>query len=87
MDALVSSKSFFAIQFISALAEEGLLTFDHGDARWSQSGVLTSRRRWLRAELGSPGPSAAAAKLKIAPSTLAHRIKALNINKSRFKFG
>ena len=26
---------FFAIQFISALAEEGLLTFDHGDARWS----------------------------------------------------
>ena len=26
---------FFAIQFISALAEEGLLTFDHGAARWS----------------------------------------------------
>src|SRR5712671_1016772 len=26
---------FFAIQFLSALAEEGLLTFDHGDARWS----------------------------------------------------
>ena len=26
---------FFAIQFISALAEESLLTFDHGDARWS----------------------------------------------------
>jgi predicted ATPase len=26
---------FFAIQFVSALAEEGLLTFDHGDARWS----------------------------------------------------
>ena len=26
---------FFAIQFISALAEEGLLTFDHGKARWS----------------------------------------------------
>jgi PAS domain S-box-containing protein len=26
---------FFAIQFISALAEEGLLAFDHGDARWS----------------------------------------------------
>ena len=26
---------FFAIQFISALAEEGLLTFDHGDGRWS----------------------------------------------------
>ena len=26
---------FFAIQFISALADEGLLTFDHGEARWS----------------------------------------------------
>jgi serine/threonine protein kinase len=26
---------FFAIQFISALAEEALLTFDHGHARWS----------------------------------------------------
>ena len=26
---------FFAIQFLSALAEEALLTFDHRDARWS----------------------------------------------------
>ncbi len=26
---------FFVIQFISALAEEGLLTFDHGEGRWS----------------------------------------------------
>jgi predicted ATPase len=26
---------FFAVQFISALAEEALLTFDHGDGRWS----------------------------------------------------
>ena len=25
---------FFAIQFISALADEGLLTFDHGEGRW-----------------------------------------------------
>ena len=25
---------FFVIQFISALAEEGLLTFDHGEGRW-----------------------------------------------------
>jgi PAS domain S-box-containing protein len=25
---------FFAIEFISALAEEGLLTFDHGEGRW-----------------------------------------------------
>src|SRR5260370_27458912 len=26
---------FFAIQFISALAEEVLLTFDHGEGRWT----------------------------------------------------
>jgi PAS domain S-box-containing protein len=26
---------FFAIQFVSALAEEALLTFDHGEAQWS----------------------------------------------------
>jgi len=26
---------FFAIQFISDLAEEGLLTFDHGEGRWT----------------------------------------------------
>ncbi|SHG95337.1 trifunctional serine/threonine-protein kinase/ATP-binding protein/sensor histidine kinase [Bradyrhizobium erythrophlei] len=26
---------FFAIQFISSLADEGLLNFDHGDSRWS----------------------------------------------------
>ena len=33
------------------------------------------------------GPSGAAAKLRIPSSTLATRIKALKINKHRFKFG
>jgi PAS domain S-box-containing protein len=33
------------------------------------------------------GPSGAAAKLRIPPSTLATRIKALRINKNQFKFG
>jgi transcriptional regulator with GAF, ATPase, and Fis domain len=33
------------------------------------------------------GPSGAAAKLKIPPSTLESRIKALNIQKSQFRFG
>jgi DNA-binding NtrC family response regulator len=32
------------------------------------------------------GPSGAAAKLRIPPSTLDHRIKALKINKKQFKF-
>ncbi|MGD0136607.1 MAG: sigma 54-interacting transcriptional regulator [Bryobacteraceae bacterium] len=33
------------------------------------------------------GPSGAAAKLRIPPSTLEHKIRALKIHKSRFKFG
>jgi len=33
--AKTAGNPFFAIQFISALAEEGLLTFDHGKGRWS----------------------------------------------------
>jgi DNA-binding NtrC family response regulator len=33
------------------------------------------------------GPAGAAAKLRIPPSTLASRIKALKIRKSQFKFG
>lgn len=45
---LVHEKSggnpFFALQFISALAEEGLLTFDHDSARWSRiSSAFTPR--------------------------------------------
>jgi formate hydrogenlyase transcriptional activator len=32
------------------------------------------------------GPSGAAAKLGVPPSTLDHRIKALRINKNQFKF-
>jgi DNA-binding NtrC family response regulator/signal transduction histidine kinase len=33
------------------------------------------------------GPSGAAARLQIPPSTLEHKIRALNISKSQFKFG
>jgi hypothetical protein len=33
------------------------------------------------------GPAGAAAKLGIPPTTLYSRIKALNIQKSKFKFG
>jgi len=29
-----SGNPFFAIQFLTALADEGLLTFDHGEGRW-----------------------------------------------------
>jgi formate hydrogenlyase transcriptional activator len=33
------------------------------------------------------GATGAAAKLQIPPSTLEHKIRALKINKSQFKFG
>jgi PAS domain S-box-containing protein len=35
IDEKTAGNPFFAIQFISALAEEALLTFDHRHARWS----------------------------------------------------
>ena len=44
---------FFAIQFISALAEEGLLTFDHGAARWSWD-LESHSRQGLHRQCGGP---------------------------------
>ena len=35
VDEKTAGNPFFAIQFISALAEEALLTFDHSEGRWS----------------------------------------------------
>jgi len=51
-----------------------------------------SERRIIEAALAESrgrvsGPSGAAARLRIPPSTLEHRIRALHIDKSRFKFG
>ena len=52
---------FFAIQFISALADEGLLTFDYGEGRWvwdlqphSRQGLHGQRRRADGREVESP---------------------------------
>ena len=44
---------FFAIQFISALAEEELLTFDYGEARWCLGPESHSRQR-LHRQCGGP---------------------------------
>src|SRR5262249_54390912 len=48
--ALVHDKTtgnpFFAIQFISALFEEGLLTFDHVEGRWSWNLNLIHAKRY-----------------------------------------
>jgi len=55
------------------------------------AGEARSERELIEAALAESrgrvsGPSGAAAKLGVPPSTLDHRIKALNINKKRFKF-
>ena len=55
-------------------------------------GVGRNEREIIEAALAETrgrvsGPSGAAAKLRIPASTLATRIKALKINKQRFKFG
>jgi transcriptional regulator with GAF, ATPase, and Fis domain len=54
-------------------------------------GEPRSEREMIQAALAESrgrvsGPSGAAAKLGIPPSTLDHRIKAFNINKKQFKF-
>jgi DNA-binding NtrC family response regulator len=51
----------------------------HGERETIEAALAESRGRVA-------GPSGAAAKLSIPASTLAHRIKALKIDKSRFKF-
>ena len=40
MHGKTAGNPFFAIQFISALADEGLLAFDHGNGRWSWDLIL-----------------------------------------------
>ena len=46
----------------------------------------SSKRRWPTSRGRVAGPSGAAAKLGVPPSTLDHRIKALGISKTQFKF-
>jgi transcriptional regulator with GAF, ATPase, and Fis domain len=57
----------------------------------SSPGELRGEREIIEAALAAcrgrvAGPSGAAAKLGVPPSTLDHRIRALNINKAHFKF-
>jgi transcriptional regulator with GAF, ATPase, and Fis domain len=57
----------------------------------SSSGELRGEREIIETALAAcrgrvAGPSGAAAKLGVPPSTLDHRIKALHINKAQFKF-
>lgn len=57
----------------------------HGRENRSEREVIESALIESRGRVS--GPSGAAAKLRVPPSTLATRIKALKIDKKRFKFG
>jgi DNA-binding NtrC family response regulator len=53
---------------------------------------MKSERETIEAALAAcrgrvSGPSGAAARLQVPPSTLEHKIRALKIHKSQFKFG
>jgi transcriptional regulator with GAF, ATPase, and Fis domain len=61
-------------------------------AGFKSEGEPRSERETIEAALAETkgrvsGPLGAAAKLRIPPSTLETRIKALNIDKRRFKYG
>jgi PAS domain S-box-containing protein len=52
--------------------------------RWNEREIIEAALAESRGRVS--GPSGAAVKLRIPPSTLDHRIKALKIDKSKFKF-
>jgi transcriptional regulator with GAF, ATPase, and Fis domain len=63
----------------------------HRVASPAPRGEIHSEREIIEAALGETrgrvaGPSGAAAKLGVPPSTLDHRIRALGISKTQFKF-
>ena len=58
--------------------------FKRGDERRTEREIIEAVLAETRGRVS--GPSGAAAKLGIPPSTLDHRIKALRIDKTKFKF-
>jgi len=54
------------------------------DEPWNEREIIESALAQSKGSVS--GPSGAAAALGIAPSTLGHRLKALNINRQQFKF-
>jgi PAS domain S-box-containing protein len=68
-----------------ALRVEALAAFKSEGEPWDERETIEAALAETRGRVS--GPSGAAAKLGIPPSTLDHRIKALKINRNRFKFG
>ena len=88
---ILSSGYVFSVDE-SWLSKESSQTATGVQASQPSKGEPRSEREMIEAALTESrgrvyGSSGAAAKLQIAPSTLAHRIEALKINKSQFKFG
>jgi len=87
---ILSSSEVFAVDE-SWLPKQSVRTPPRAAALAPALGALRGERETIEAALAEcrariGGPSGAAAKLGVPPSTLNHRIKALNIEKARFKF-
>jgi len=87
---ILSSGDVFAVDELW-LFKESPQSASGSPAAAPVQGEPRSERQMIEAALAESkgrvsGPSGAAAKLGIPPSTLDHRIKALNINKKHFKF-
>lgn len=89
---ILSSDGVFSVDE-SWLSKESLSPVSAGEASAHSNGEVESRseREIIEAALAETrgrvsGPSGAAARLGVPPSTLDHRIKALKIDKKQFKF-
>ena len=87
---ILSSSEVFAVDE-SWLSKQSVRTQPRVATLAPALSALRSERETIEAALAEcrarvGGPSGAAAKLGVPPSTLDHRIKALNIEKAQFKF-
>jgi DNA-binding NtrC family response regulator len=87
---ILSSSEVFAVDE-SWLSKQSVRTAPRVAAVRPPQGMPRSERETIEAALAEcrsrvGGSSGAAAKLGVPPSTLNHRIKALNIDKAQFKF-
>ena len=87
---ILSSSEVFAVDE-SWLSKQSVRPRPRVAALAPAQGAPRSERETIEAALAEcrgrvGGSSGAAAKLGVPPSTLDHRIKALNINKAQFKF-
>ncbi len=88
---ILSSGDVFAVDDVGLSSESSQVTPRVARPAPSER-EPTTEREIIEAALATSrgrvsGPSGAAAKLQIPPSTLEHKIRALKISKSQFKFG